>query len=162
NLINKYGPVEEILAHAAEIPGRVGELLRANADVARLSKVLATIRRDVPLELKLADLKRSEPDLERTLKLFTKLEFKTLMAKWRKQEQTKPAGEQVSLPLAEADQSLPLLPVATDADQRDLLDRLAKADSLAVVMLLGDDDPSCADWLALGLATDEQAWYIPQ
>jgi len=47
-LIQQYGSLEEVLAHADEVPGKVGENLRANAEEARQSKTVATIRRDVP------------------------------------------------------------------------------------------------------------------
>jgi DNA polymerase I len=47
-LIQQYGSLEEVLAHADEVPGKVGENLRTNAEEARQSKTVATIRRDVP------------------------------------------------------------------------------------------------------------------
>ena len=49
-LIQTYGSLDEVLAHADEVKGRVGENLRANADEARVSREVATIRRDVPVE----------------------------------------------------------------------------------------------------------------
>jgi DNA polymerase-1 len=49
-LIQQYGSLDEVLAHADEVPGKVGENLRANADEARASRTVATIRRDVPVE----------------------------------------------------------------------------------------------------------------
>jgi len=49
-LLEKYGTVEEILAHAAEIPGKLGEKVAAGAADAKTSKFLTAIRTDVPLE----------------------------------------------------------------------------------------------------------------
>jgi DNA polymerase-1 len=49
-LIQQYGSLDAVLEHADEVPGRVGENLRANADEARASRTVATIRRDVPVE----------------------------------------------------------------------------------------------------------------
>jgi DNA polymerase I len=49
-LIQQYGSLDEVLAHADEVPGKVGESLRANAEAARQSRTVATIRRDVPVE----------------------------------------------------------------------------------------------------------------
>jgi DNA polymerase-1 len=49
-LIQQYGSLDEVLAHADEIPGKVGESLRANTEEACQSRTVATIRRDVPVE----------------------------------------------------------------------------------------------------------------
>ncbi len=55
-LLAQFDTLEGVLAHAAEIPGRVGEALRTHADTARLSKQLATILTDVPLDVRFEDL----------------------------------------------------------------------------------------------------------
>jgi DNA polymerase-1 len=52
-LVGEHGDLEAILAAAAEMPGRLGEALRAGADDARLSLRLATLRSDVPVGLNL-------------------------------------------------------------------------------------------------------------
>ncbi len=49
-LIQQYGSMDEVLAHADEIPGKVGESLRENTEAALQSRTVATIRRDVPVE----------------------------------------------------------------------------------------------------------------
>ena len=49
-LIREYGSLNAVLEHADEIKGKVGENLRANMDEARVSRTVATIRRDVPVE----------------------------------------------------------------------------------------------------------------
>jgi DNA polymerase-1 len=49
-LIQTYGSLDEVLAHADEVPGRVGVNLRENAEEARVSRQVATIRRDVPVD----------------------------------------------------------------------------------------------------------------
>jgi DNA polymerase-1 len=49
-LIQQYGSLDEVLAHADEIPGKIGESLRTNTEEALQSRTVATIRRDVPVE----------------------------------------------------------------------------------------------------------------
>jgi len=49
-LIQQYGSLDEVLAHADEVPGKVGENLRANTAEAIASRTVATIRTDVPVE----------------------------------------------------------------------------------------------------------------
>ncbi|HEU4995770.1 MAG TPA: DNA polymerase I [Gemmatimonadaceae bacterium] len=78
-LVNSYGTVEQILAHAPEITKkRPREALLAQADAARLSKELVTIREDVDITLDLESLRRREPDNLRLRDLLVELEFHTL------------------------------------------------------------------------------------
>ena len=78
-LVNSYGPLEEILAHAAEIPKkRPREALLEQAANARLSKELVTIRDDLPVQLDLEQLRIREPDLGRLKQLLVELEFHSL------------------------------------------------------------------------------------
>jgi DNA polymerase-1 len=79
-LVEQYGPIEEILAHAAEITKkRPREALLASADAARLSKQLVTIRKDLPVELELERLRVRTPDESRLRELLIDLEFHTLV-----------------------------------------------------------------------------------
>ena len=50
-LINQYGNLDEVIAHADEVKGKMGENLRAHIDDALLSRKVATIRKDAPVEL---------------------------------------------------------------------------------------------------------------
>ena len=74
-LLQEYGTLEEVLAHAGEVKGKLGEKLAAWADQARFCKELATIHRDAPVSFSLEkcglpDLKKAVPALEK-LKLFS-------------------------------------------------------------------------------------------
>ncbi len=53
-LISQYGTLDEVLAHAGEVKGKLGEKLRAGKEVALLSRDLGTIRRNAPLEVDFA------------------------------------------------------------------------------------------------------------
>ncbi|HEY3318317.1 MAG TPA: DNA polymerase I [Coriobacteriia bacterium] len=78
-LIAEYGSLEEVLAHAEEIKGRLGENLRTNAEEARASKIVATIRRDVPVQLDLGGVCWGTWRAEDVLRVFTALSFTTLV-----------------------------------------------------------------------------------
>jgi len=81
-LLAAHGDLDTILARAAELPGkRAREALLQHADLARLSRELVTIRRDVPVELDLDRLRVRPPDVARLTELFTELEFRSLIAK---------------------------------------------------------------------------------
>ncbi len=75
-LVNTYGTIEQILAHAAEVPKkRPREALLAQGDLARLSKDLVTIRDDLEISLDLESLRVREPDRERLRDIYVSLEF---------------------------------------------------------------------------------------
>src|SRR2546422_503430 len=81
-LLETYGDLDSILARAADIPGkRPREALLHQADNARLSRQLVTLRRDVPVELDLEQLRVRTPDTDTLATLFTELEFRTLIPK---------------------------------------------------------------------------------
>ena len=77
--VQKYGDVEGVLAHAEEIGGKRGAALAEEADMARLSRELVTIRLDVELELELADLVAHPRDPEKLRELFLLYQFRTLL-----------------------------------------------------------------------------------
>ena len=77
----EYGDLDTLMARATEIPGKVGENLRASLEQLPLSHQLATIRCDVPLDCGPTDLKRLAPDDVALQALVTRLEFSA----WRAQ-----------------------------------------------------------------------------
>jgi len=77
-LLAQYGSLEETLAHADEIKGKLGEKIRDNAEQGILSKKLARIITEVPVELESDTLTRSDWNAEALLDIFEELEFRTL------------------------------------------------------------------------------------
>lgn len=74
-LLHEYGNLENVLEHADEIKGKMGENIRASIDIAKLSKWLATIKTDSPIDYKWEDLKYVEPDYDKLIEIYTELEF---------------------------------------------------------------------------------------
>lgn len=74
--LKQYGSLDEIIRHAHEIKGKIGEKLRANLDQIPLSRQLATIKCDVPLGVAPEALQCGEPDPEALRLLFQQLEFR--------------------------------------------------------------------------------------
>ena len=58
-LLSQYGTLENVLEHAASIPGKLGEKVRDNAELARFSKELATIRPNAPIDISFPDCRLS-------------------------------------------------------------------------------------------------------
>ncbi|MGA0247446.1 MAG: DNA polymerase I [Schleiferiaceae bacterium] len=77
-LLAEYDSLEGILENADAIKGKLGEKVREFADQGRLSKVLARILTDAPIDLDERDLLREDPDTEALKTLLDELEFRSL------------------------------------------------------------------------------------
>lgn len=80
-LLNQYGSLDELYAHAEEIKGKMGEKVRNGKSDAYLSQKLAAIRRDVPVETTLADMHQPVHTAEMA-DLFSRLGFEQLAAEF--------------------------------------------------------------------------------
>lgn len=98
-LINEFGSCEELLAHADQLKGKMREKVEKAKDDIKMSKFLATIRTDVPIELDLDALKMTEPDEKQLSEIFAQLEFKRLAEKFlhKSENAKKNAPKQPSL-----------------------------------------------------------------
>ena len=80
-LLEQYGTLENLIDHADEIKGKMGEKLRDNIEVARMSKWLATINTQAPVDFEWKDLELTEPDFEKLISIYTELEFNSFIKK---------------------------------------------------------------------------------
>jgi DNA polymerase-1 len=78
-LLQQYGSVENLIAHVAEVPGKVGENLRAGLTTLELSRKLATIRTDLELPLSMEELTPGAPDTASLRELYTRYDLKALL-----------------------------------------------------------------------------------
>ena len=76
-LVGKYGSVENLIAHADELKGKQKENVIEFAEQGLMSKMLATINLEVPVEFDEEELKAKEPNIPALMALFEELEFKT-------------------------------------------------------------------------------------
>lgn len=77
-LINEFGGIDNLLASTDQLKGAMKKKVEDNREKIILSKFLATIKTDVPIELNLDELRvKEQPDEERLRKIFDELEFKS-------------------------------------------------------------------------------------
>ena len=77
--LNQYGSIDALIANAEQVPGKIGENLRAGLDTLALSRQLATIRCDLDLPPEAADLARRPTDETALRTLYTRFGFKNLL-----------------------------------------------------------------------------------
>ncbi|MEZ4855512.1 MAG: DNA polymerase I [Gelidibacter sp.] len=82
--IAHYGTMENLLANTHELKGKMKENIEANKELGLLSKKLATIMLDVPVEFDAANFEMSEPNIEDVTNIFQELEFRQLLTNFQK------------------------------------------------------------------------------
>lgn len=182
-LLEEFGDLETMLARAGEVAAkRPREALLSQAENARLSRELVTIKRDVPVELDVGDLVLREPDRDAVIRLLTELEFYTLVR--RLTDATAPqeagigdtaeaengkAGEvdfSADSWLSLSDLSSPSAPTVSILDNPDdlpgLVERLRSAPLVGIDVEAGGREPHDAEIVGLSLAASpEEVWYLP-
>ncbi|MCY4286222.1 MAG: DNA polymerase I [Thiotrichales bacterium] len=148
----QYGTLENLVAHAGEIKGKVGESLRASLGQIPLSKELVTIRRDVPLKVGPLDLELVEPDVEALKTLYGELEFRTWLG------ELLDAGGDAPAEAPAAEYETVLDEAALDA----WIERLGAADAIAFDTETTSLDYMQADLVGVSFAVEPgHAAYVP-
>jgi DNA polymerase-1 len=182
-LLAEFGDLETMLARAGEVTAkRPREALLSQAENARLSRELVTIKRDVPVELDVSDFVLREPDREAVIRLLTELEFYSLVRRLTDstaaQEPAVSAGprsedEQTDELDFSADSWLSLSELpgpstvsVTVIDNPDelpaLVERLRQAPLVGIDVEATRADAHDAELVGLSLAAGpEEVWYLP-
>ena len=81
-LIQEFGSIEGLLSRSSEVKGKLREKVEQSADQIKLSKTLATIRTDVPVNVTMDEMLITEGEEKKVREIFEELEFKTLANKF--------------------------------------------------------------------------------
>jgi DNA polymerase-1 len=163
--LQQFGNVETLKARAGEVGGKIGERLREQLDTLDLSKRLATIRCDLDLPLKPADLALRPQDTARLAALFERLEFTRLLRRVR--GETPPAGgASVAAPAAATEPRPPSAgryeTVVTLAELERWCERIAAAPLVSLDTEATSAAYMRAELVGISLAvTPGEAAYIP-
>ena len=98
-LINQFGSIDNMLQHTNEIKGKLREKVENAVEDIKMSKFLATIRTDVPMQLDLDELKVEQPDEAKLRTIFEELEFRTLINKFLNKGEVKSKTDNKQLDL---------------------------------------------------------------
>jgi DNA polymerase I len=146
-LLLEYGSLENLLAHAGEVKGKTGERLVEFADQARLSRTLATIDCNVPIDFNFEDFAISPPDNRRLTELFREYGFTSLIKDLT-----------ASPTLCCDDYHI----IMKEEELRALVAELEKAESFAIDLESTSLNPIGARIVGFAVSYKaHQAWYIP-
>ncbi|GJM12010.1 MAG: DNA polymerase I [Pseudohongiella sp.] len=167
--LQQYGSMEGIIENADAVGGKVGEKLRDNIDLLRLSYELATIKMDVPLDIKIPQLVASDEDQQKLHELFSEMEFKSWIKELEEQgvegtAKSKKAAstetEEVDVAVAEKDIDYKLVVDEKEFDA--VIKQLSLSSSFGISLeTIGDH---FLDQKILGIAVcveKGKAFYIP-
>ena len=157
--IEKYGSLEGVLAHAEEITGLAGENLRKARDWLPKARGLLTIRRDVPLGIRIEDLKQ-KPDPARQRAQYERFGFKS----WLKEVEGAPAGAAPAPGPVEAPASVHkrrYRAILSEDELKELLLKIETVDLVGFDTMCDGEEPMSARLAGLSFAFADEAVYLP-
>lgn len=179
-LIAEYGSIENLLEHVEDLKGALRTKVENNKEMITFSKFLATIKIDVPIELKMEELVREQADEEALRKIFEEMEFRTLIERVLKTEKKQPvnAPTQGNLfdlfadegTIEEKYSNLARLEtlnydyqlIDTEEKRSELLQKLLTKEILSLDTETTGTDPITAELVGMSFSyAENQAYYVP-
>ena len=179
-LIAEYGSIENLLENVEDLKGALRTKVENNKEMITFSKFLATIKIDVPIELKMEELVREQADEEALRKIFEEMEFRTLIERVLKTEKKQPvnAPTQGNLfdlftdegTVEEKYSNLARLEtlnydyqlIDTEEKRSELLQKLLTKEILSLDTETTGTDPITAELVGMSFSyAENQAYYVP-
>ena len=158
SLLSKYGTVEGIVEHAAEIPGKLGEKIAAGAEDAKISKFLAAIRTDAPVDAGLETFKRVPHDSEALARFCARYELNRIYARLTGGEEPPAPAEKTYKTIADVPHDYRL--VQTPEEARELAKELMRFGRIAFDTETSGLSPRTDVLAGISFATEPgRAWY---
>ncbi|NLX62380.1 MAG: DNA polymerase I [Tissierellia bacterium] len=148
-LLKEFGTIENLYANIDKIKGKRQETLIENKQLAFLSKKLAEIIRNVPVDTSLEELKVKEPDYEKLVEIYKKLEFNSLLSKIYKIEGVEAVNEDIELEYE----------IIENNDFPKIAEEIEKSKELYFKFLFEDDHYIKSKLIGIGLKTDTNTTY---
>lgn len=175
-LIAEWGSVENLLDNVDKLKGALQRKVAENVDMIRLSKVLATIRTDVPIDVEISSLERREPIIAELLDIFSQLEFRTLARRLTSADheaasapqpapQQGASGPQLSLFDIPGDTAADPIPTIADtlsaAPLSQVVEKALQHPNIAIAISADGAEAMTARWMAITIAyTEGEAHYF--
>jgi len=154
-LITEYGNLENLFENADSIKGKTGELIKNGRDSAMLSRQLVTIRRDVPIDKKIEDMKFPGIDQGKASEYFHSLEMASIVSEFfqegEKKEQDKGEPEKKDYKI-----------IRTENDLNSMIFEIEKAGLVSFDTETDSLQPVEANLVGMSFSINETAgWYLP-
>lgn len=183
-LIAEFGSVENLLDHTDALKGALQRKVTDNADKIRFSKLLATIRTDVPLDISFDEMRRREPDVDKLRSIYSELEFRSFIAKLNADSLLASgpdaSDKKTAAPVAPSDGMGSLFDVVDTAEAKTvdvpdfefqtasspaeaarLLDEAIRHKTVGISLHAIGDEEMTAQWVGIAFAYAGKAVYVP-
>ena len=155
--IVQYGSLEGVMEHAGEISGLAGENLRKVLDWLPRARELLTVKRDVPLEVKLDELAVQPADPAKLRSVYERFGFKT----WLKEAESAGAAPAAIAEKPSRVEKRAIQTVLSDEDLDRLIGKLGQASITGLETLCTSDEPMTARLVGLAFAFERESAYLP-
>ncbi len=163
--LDEFGSVEQIIARADEIGGKVGESLRAHIEQLELSKRLATLKLDLELGIELNDMRLAPPDVDKLRALYQELEFNSLLKQLDAagdESGDNSGGQSATKSATDAEISPQYQTILDQPTLTHWLNKLRAAELFAIDTETTSLDPQRAELVGISFAiTPHEAAYLP-
>lgn len=178
-LIAQFGSIDNLLENTNQLKGALKKKVEENAEQIRFSRFLATIKTDVPLDVDVDDLKRTEPDKQALKNIFEQLEFrafiKRLFPEEAKTEKQQPMMaslfDEMPINSPKAEENVALKTITSTPHSYHLIENVQEANALCEKLLTYpvvaiDTETTSTDAISaelLGMsfaAVPGEAWYV--
>ncbi|HLX80405.1 MAG TPA: DNA polymerase I [Burkholderiales bacterium] len=167
--MQQYGSLDQVIAHAGNIPGAVGANLKKALDWLPKARRLLTVKRDVELAVGLDDLKKNESDPKKLQELFARYGFKTWLRELQggapvMDKSTEENARLEPAPLQAAPAAIERRKYLTLASETDLADFIPGLESAGLVGFDTETtglEPMLSRLVGMSFAFGGTAWYLP-
>jgi DNA polymerase-1 len=155
--ITQYGSLEGVVAHAEEIPGLAGENLRKVKDWLPTARELLTVKRDVPLPIKLEQLSDFINNPAQQRAQYERFGFKS----WLREVENAAPPSEAPAPAGDGPKMRRATTIVAEAELESLLARMADVPLVGFAALAIGEEPMSARLIGLAFAFGEEAFYLP-
>ncbi len=154
-LITEYGTLENIFENAESIKGKTGEMLRTGKEMAFLSRDLVTIRRDVPLDAELSDMKFTEIDPQTAVEYFNGIEMESVAKDFFQ-------GVKSEKKISSMASTKEYVTIKTESELKQMIEEIRKAGTLSFDTETDSIHPVEANLVGMSFSIRENSgWFLP-
>jgi DNA polymerase-1 len=159
-LLHEHGSVESVLDNLDKLKGKLKENIESHKDDATMSKRLATIFREVPIEKSIDEIRYAGYDASKLAEAFRKLEFKSLIDRLQLGAEAGDMDKEAEA--AAADLNINVIESDKDAEALGrLMQLLEKTDKNGLYIEAIGENPHHAELIGLAIATEEAVFAMP-
>ena len=160
-LLHEYGSVENVLDNLAALKGKLKDNIETHKDDAVMSKKLATIYREVPLDRETEDLRWDGYDAAKLGESLRKLEFRTLLERLELASESGASESDAKAAAASLNVIVPTVGKDGEGEIRRLLKSLESSDKHGLYIEAIGENPHHAELLGLALALEDEVFVFP-